>query len=80
MMIASITVTKGGITRRMMRHRDRIVVRRDGEDGLIVGAPPSPHEVDRLCAHMGLPLRELAPMIEMLMRDEEQGEGPRPAA
>jgi hypothetical protein len=80
MTFAAITITKGGITRRMTLHQGRIVVQRDGEDGLIVGAPPKPHELERLCAHMGLPLRELAPMVEILMGDQEQGEGPRPAA
>ena len=73
-----ISVTLGGITRTMTLHDDRIVVRRDGDTGLIVGAPPRPHEVSRLCAHMGRPLRDLEAMVAVLMQGE--GQGPAPAA
>lgn len=77
--MSAITITRHGITRRMALHGARIVVTRPGER-LIVGAPPRAHELERLCAHMGLPLRDLEAMVEVLMQDEGEGQGPRPAA
>lgn len=77
--LPAITVTRAGVTRRMSLHGDRIMVTRDGEDGLIVGAPPAPHEIDRLQAHMGVPLSVLQVFVQELLRDPAT-QGPRPAA